>query len=85
MLGYLENVCEKSFTPRGASLLTRADELLDPSTGSWDEDLVRGIFFLEEDAEIVSSILVHEGMDDIQAWHYNKRSIHSKIGLQGLY
>lgn len=42
-------------------------------------------FFLEEDAEIVSSILVHEGMDDIQAWHYNKRSIHSKIGLQGLY
>lgn len=75
MLGYLENICEKPFTPRGASLLTRADELLDPSTGLVGCGPGPGnfFFFLEEDAEIVSSILVHEGMDDIQAWHYNKK------------
>lgn len=37
------------FTPRGTNLLSYVDELIDPLTGSWDEALVRDIFW-EEDA-----------------------------------
>jgi hypothetical protein len=46
------------------------DELIDPITGSWDEALVRDIFW-EEDAECILCIPVHEGMDDLVAWHFN--------------
>lgn len=42
-------------------------ELFDPATGSWDEELVRETFW-QEDAEIILSIPVHEGMDDMIAW-----------------
>ena len=56
---------------RGASLLSRVEELIDPTIGSWDEVLVRETFW-EEDAECILCILVREGMDDIVAWHYNK-------------
>jgi hypothetical protein len=51
-------------------------ELLDPTTGLWDEELVCAIFW-QEDAEVILSIPVHEGMDDMIAWHYNKNGIFS--------
>jgi hypothetical protein len=50
-------------------------ELFDPDTGSWDE-LVRETFW-QEDAEIILSNTVHEGMDDMIAWHYNKNGMFS--------
>ncbi|WVZ48964.1 hypothetical protein U9M48_000349 [Paspalum notatum var. saurae] len=45
-------------TPRGHSVLTRVSNLIDPSTGTWDEELVKEIFW-EEDAELILSLTVH--------------------------
>jgi hypothetical protein len=36
----------KSYTPKGRILLEHVDELIDPHTGEWDEQLVREIFGL---------------------------------------
>ena len=54
------------FTPRGASLLSRVEELIDPTTGTWDEVLVRETFW-EVDADCILCLLVHEGMNDLVA------------------
>lgn len=70
--GHLRQPC----TPRGANLLTRVDELLDPSTGTWDEELVRDCFW-KEDADLILSLPVHEGMDDMIAWYYNSNGLFS--------
>jgi hypothetical protein len=58
------------FTPRGTNLLSYVDELIDPLTGSWDKALVRDIFW--EDVECILCIPIHEGMDDLIAWHFNR-------------
>lgn len=70
-------------THRGA-MLTRVNELIDPATGQWDEQLVREIFW-EEDAEHILSIPVHEGIDDIVAWHYNSNGIFSVKSAYKVY
>ena len=44
--------------------------MINPINGSWDEELIREMFW-EEDAECILSIPVHAGMDDLVAWHYN--------------
>jgi hypothetical protein len=74
----------RPYTPRGNSLLTRVNELIDPATGQWDEQLVREIFW-EEDAEHILSIPVHEGIDDIVAWHYNSNGIFSVKSAYKVY
>ena len=38
----------KPITPRGSSLLTKVSELIDPSTGDWDEQLVTDTFWPED-------------------------------------
>jgi hypothetical protein len=50
--------------------------IIDPTTGSWDEALVRETFW-QEDADCILSIPVHEGMNDIAAWHFNKNGLFS--------
>lgn len=72
------------FTPRGANLLTRVDELIDPYTGSWDEMLVRDTFW-EDDADIILSIPVHEGMNDLIAWHYNQNGLFTVKSAYKIY
>jgi len=64
----------RPYTPRGASLLSRVSDLIDSIAGTWDAKLVRDTFW-EDDAELILSLPVHEGMDDIPAWHYNKNGI----------
>ena len=49
---------------------------LNPHTGAWDEELVRATLW-QENAEVILSIPVHEGMEDTIAWHYNKNGIFS--------
>jgi hypothetical protein len=60
----------RPFTPRGHNLLTYVSEMVDPITGTWDEVLLREIFW-DEDVECILGIPVHEGMDDLVAWHFN--------------
>ena len=53
----------KPATPRGASLLTRVSDLIDPATGTWDEQLVMDTFW-PEDAEVILTIPTDSEMVD---------------------
>jgi len=66
----------KPITPRGVSLLTYVDELINPITGTWDSELVNDTFW-EDDASIILSIPVFEGWDNSLAWHFDKRGLFS--------
>ena len=68
-----EHLC-RPYTPKGASLLSWVSDLIIPITGCWDEELIRDTF-LDEDADLIPSIPVHDGMYDILAWHYNKNGL----------
>jgi len=59
-------------TPRGASLLTRVEELIDPGTGDWDEQLVYETFW-EEEAEVILTIPIGEDTPDWPAWHFDSK------------
>jgi hypothetical protein len=63
-------------TPRGGSILSNVDDLIDPGTGSWDVELVRDIFW-EEDAQLILALPVNEGRDNVLAWYYDKHGIFS--------
>lgn len=66
----------KPITPRRANILTTVDELLDPATGTWDSELVNDIFW-KEDAIIILAMTVHEGRENVLAWHYDEHGIFS--------
>jgi hypothetical protein len=48
------------------------NELIDPTTGGWDIQLIRDIFW-EEDAQLILAIPVHGGMENRAAWHFDKK------------
>ena len=56
-------------TPRGSSLLTRVAELIDPFTGTWDEQLT----FRLEDANVILTVPTVEGISDWPARHYDSK------------
>lgn len=60
----------KPITPRGSLLLTRVSELIDPITGTWDEQLVMDTFW-PEDANVILTIPNDFDMSDWPAWHYD--------------
>ena len=62
--------------PRGHRLLTSVNELINPLTGFWDEDLVKGTFW-PDDASHILKIPLREGVDDFRAWHFDKKGIFS--------
>jgi hypothetical protein len=66
----------RPITPRGRTLLNKVSELIDPYSGSWDEELVRGIFW-EEDVIHILVIPVKQGHGDSIAWHYDPRVLFS--------
>ena len=47
------------------------DELINPVTGTWDEELIRDIFW-EEDYKLILALPVSEGRENSLAWHYDK-------------
>jgi hypothetical protein len=74
----------RPFTPRRNCLLTRVDELIDPTVGTWDEALIRDLFW-EDDAKTIWCIPVHDGMEDIIiSWHYNKNGLFSARSAQSV-
>ena len=64
------DVFRRPITPRGACLLTYVSELINLSSGDWDVDLVKEIFW-EEDVKVILALPVHEGRDNLIAWHYD--------------
>jgi hypothetical protein len=53
---------KKPITPRGATLITRVFELIDPVVGGWDYELVKEIFWPEH-AKLILALPTHEGME----------------------
>ena len=59
-------------TPKGRNLLTTVEELIDPTTGQWDVQLLNQTFW-EEDIQIIRAILVHAEMEYVVGWHYDSK------------
>jgi hypothetical protein len=66
----------RPITPRGANLFTYVDELINPITGLWVEQLVKENFW-EEDTTIILAIPIFEGTENSLAWHYDKKGLFS--------
>ena len=63
-------------TSRGQNLLSRVADLIDPYTGSWDEQLVQQTFD-EENVKAILAIPVHTELDDVLAWCGDSRGLFS--------
>ena len=63
-------------TPRGNNLVTKVDELINPITGKWDEDLIKALFW-DIDVSRILEIPLRQGREDLVAWHYNKNGYFS--------
>ena len=70
------DVTRRPITPKGQILLSRVEELIDPGTGTWDEQLVRDIFWAE-DVQHILATPTSPGHEDAIAWHYDRRGIFS--------
>jgi hypothetical protein len=71
-------------TPRRQSLLTKVNELIDPITGQWDEELVRDNFW-EMDVEIILSTPIREEFEDYPAWHFDTKGVFSVKSAYRVY
>ena len=60
----------KVLTPRGNNLLTTVDELINPITRTWDEELINDLFW-SVDANRILQIPLVLGREDVVAWHHN--------------
>jgi len=56
--------------------VNKVSDLINPITSSWDEELVRDVFW-PEDAGLILSIPLIPGYEDFLAWHYDPRGVFS--------
>jgi hypothetical protein len=63
-------------TPRGANILTRVSDLINPIDGLWDEDLIGEIFW-SIDAHRILQIPLAPNREDFVVWHHNKLGLFS--------
>lgn len=59
----------KVVTPRAGVLITKVNELIDPTTKSWDEELLRDIFSPIDVNRILQIPLSNSSFGDFVAWH----------------
>ena len=70
------NNTRKVIIHKGNNVITKVNELINPMTTSWDEDLVKQTF-IPEDARIIIQIPIQEHIDDFIAWLFDNRVIFS--------
>ena len=58
--------------------MTDVDELVDPVTGDWDVEMVKDLFW-EEDQQVILAIPVFEGHDNLLARNFDK---HGKFSVR---
>jgi hypothetical protein len=68
-------------TLRGTSLVTDVDELIDPVTGDWDVQMIKDLFW-EDDQQVILAIPIFDGRENILAWHFDK---HGKFSVRSAY
>lgn len=64
-------------TVRGNQILTKVNELIDPSSGEWDEQLIRDNFWRIGAERILQIPLHHQITEDYVAWHLTKNEVFS--------
>lgn len=67
----------KVITPRGHTVLTSVNDLIDPISGNWDEELITTIFNPVDVRRIMEIPLNYNAFDDFIAWHPDRRGIFS--------
>ena len=60
-------------SPRGQTRLTKVNDLIDPMTGKWDEELIQSIFNHVDTTRILQIPLNYGAFDDFIAWHPEQR------------
>ena len=71
-----KGLTRKPATPKGANLLIKVNELINPVTGEWDEQLVRETFW-PEDANDILRIPIAENLEDWPAWYFDTKGLFS--------
>lgn len=56
--------------------MNKVTDLIDPTTGKWDKELIEGLFW-EEDVKQILTIPIRAGVEDGLAWHFDNRGIFS--------
>ena len=64
-------------TRRGNIVYTRVSEFIDPETNSWDEELIREIFWPVDIQRILNIPLAVGMMDDFVSWHLTRTGVFS--------
>ena len=62
-------------THRSGAIITRVNELIDPITEQWDEELIRSIFSPVDVGRILRIPLSHNGFEDFVAWQGNRNGV----------
>ena len=70
------DISRRIITPRRGSLLRTVAELINPITGTWDEQLVKETFW-DEDANIILALPISQDIDDFPAWHPDPKGVFS--------
>ena len=65
----------KIITPRGGQLLSKVADLIDPTTNSWDEDLVRQTLWPIDVQRVLAIPLTMHNMSDFIAWSYAENGV----------
>jgi hypothetical protein len=74
----------KPITPRGQCVLSKVNDLINPATGQWDEQLVRDTF-MSLDADTILATPIREDFEDFLAWHYDSKGLFSVKSAYKLY
>jgi hypothetical protein len=56
--------------------LNNVEELINPYSGEWDEELLRVIFWAIDVNNIMSIPQNQNGMDDFITWRFNKKMVY---------
>ena len=65
----------KIITPRGETMLSKVEELIDPYTGQWDESLIRDVFWEVDVHRILQIPLRVQVREAFVSWHYNRSGV----------
>jgi hypothetical protein len=62
----------KMYTSKGSIILGKVSDLINPTTMSWDEELIRDIFWSVDATRILEIPITPSSMEDFVAWHFTK-------------
>jgi hypothetical protein len=79
-----QGITRRPCSHHGHNLIQWVSDLIDPTTGSWDENLVRQTFH-SDDVRTILAIPVHEDLDDVICWHFDSKGIFSVKSAYKVY